>query len=313
MLFGPTGVGKTDILFNLAKELQKSLVISMEVISADSMQVYRGMNIGTAKPTPSERSELPHWLVDVIDPNEQFDLGDFVSQAEQIVESLRQKRVIPVISGGTAYYFKHFLYGLPSTPSVTKDIRIMVEDMQKAFGNETLKEMLFKIDESAARRIHVNDTYRLSRALEVYYATGKPLSDFALKSTLREDYPVLLTGLKRPRNELYQRINARVDAMFENGLVNEVEGLFDCGYRETDPGMRGIGYREFFELGWFDSSQKDDALLQDIKTKIKTDSRRYAKRQMTFFSSMDNVKWRNAEDEKEIVNELISFIGQSLA
>ncbi|MBN2510303.1 MAG: tRNA (adenosine(37)-N6)-dimethylallyltransferase MiaA [Spirochaetales bacterium] len=306
LLFGPTAVGKTDIIHTLSHSLKKETGAGIEVVSADSMQVYRGMDIGTAKPAKEERLKVPHWLIDIMEPDQQFDLGDFVEQAGKLVVEIRERGAVPVISGGTAYYFKHFIYGLPSTPQVTEDIRILVDQMSSYLGNERMHRMLSNVDPVSALRIHVNDTYRISRALEVYYATGEPLSSFSMPAVKRSDIATVLIGLNRPRKELYERINARVDRMFEAGLLQEVHTLYEKGFRGHHPGMRGIGYREFFEHRYFEAGPDPSPALEHIIADIKTNSRRYAKRQLTFFSSMKDVIWMDPDKPEDILSLVLS-------
>ena len=299
LLFGPTGVGKTGLLFSLQERLRVKNSIAIEIISADSMQVYKGMDIGTAKPTKEEMSLLPHWCIDICFPDTQFDVGDFIRCSDQIIPEILRRGAIPVISGGTAFYFKHFIFGLPSTPEVTEDIRLLVKGIHEKYGNGGCMEILKTVDPVTADRIHINDTYRILRALEVFYSTGMPLSSYKIPDTARNQYDPVIFGLERPRKELYERIDERVDAMFDTGLADEVKTLTEKGYSSASPGMKGIGYREFFKDGTYYSADSDR-----IRELIKRNTRRYAKRQITFFNSLDNVTWLSADDDKKLVEYL---------
>ncbi|MCX7786215.1 MAG: tRNA (adenosine(37)-N6)-dimethylallyltransferase MiaA [Spirochaetes bacterium] len=279
LLFGPTGVGKTELILRLFAGIG-------EVISADSMQVYKGLDIGTAKPSLEVRSQVPHHLIDILDPREQYTAGEFVHRAEELIPQIDVRGRIPIISGGTAYYFKNFLYGLPETPVANPSVREWLDQRLELEGLPRLYEELKRIDPVAGERISPRDTYRILRALEVYYSTGRALSSYAVPVSPRLGRSYRLIGLIRDRKELYQRIDARVEEMFKQGLPEEVARLIALGYGEEDPGMRGIGYREFFQLG------KEGCLtLSQVKTEIQKNSRRYAKRQITFFKSLPGVQW----------------------
>jgi len=288
LLFGPTGVGKTELIRNLWGG-------DFEVISADSMQVYRGMDIGTAKPDPALREQVPHHLIDIRNPNEQFNLGDFIRLADEAVIDILKRGRLPVVSGGTAYYFKHFLYGLPEAPSSDPHIRAELAEKTEKEGLEPLRSMLRRVDPLSAERIDDNDAYRIQRALEVYMSSGRPLSSFKVPRETRVGLDTLIIGLTRPREELYRRIDRRVEEMFETGLRGEVESLRKAGYTSGDPGMKAIGYREFFEGN------------QDPLPRIQAASRRYAKRQLTFFRALPGTIWMNPDDREEVLQKIYSF------
>jgi tRNA dimethylallyltransferase len=291
VIFGPTGVGKSDVVFSL-------LDPRFEVINADSMQVYRGMDIGTAKPCASDMAALTHHLVSILDPAEQYNAGEFVKRAESIVQSMGARGRHPVICGGTAFYIRSFLFGLPESPRGSAEARMRLRAREKAEGLGALYEELVRKDPSAAGRIMPNDRYRVARALEILESTGRSMFTFHWPRTLRNDYRFLLIGLELPREELYARIDRRVDRMFDDGLRDEVRRLMENGHTGNEPGMQGIGYREFFEM------QKGCITLADLKEHVKRDSRRYAKRQVTFFKSIPDVRWVAAE-EREMIRRLI--------
>lgn len=241
------------------------------------MQVYRGMDIGTAKPSAQERGLLPHHLVDIFEPSQQYSAGDFVRLADEASSDIASRGGLPVISGGTGFYVKNFVCGLPAVPASDPEIRARVAAELAERGPEALRAELSAGDPVSAARIHEHDLYRLSRAVEVLRGTGRPLSDFAASSGARAGRDFLLVELTRPREELYARIDARVERMFAQGLPAEVDALRAKGLGAEAPGMKAIGYREFFEPGLSPS---------EIEELVKRDSRRYAKRQETFFSSL---------------------------
>ncbi|MCX7776407.1 MAG: tRNA (adenosine(37)-N6)-dimethylallyltransferase MiaA [Spirochaetaceae bacterium] len=294
VLAGPTASGKTDLLDELfgrgadstLPQLQKRLqcdVQGVDIISADSMQAYRGMDIGTAKPDPDLLHRLPHYLIDIRDPREQYTAGDFVNLADQACASSRAQGRLPIVAGGTGFYVKNFLCGLPGAPRCDPVIRQQVQSDLEARGPEALRKELAEADPHLAASIKPRDLYRLSRAVEILRQTGKPPSLFAPSATIREGRRFLVLGITRPREVLHERINARVEAMFARGLVEEVRSLRARGYSPDDPGMQAIGYREFFEL--------DGRAEEDIKAAVALHTRQYAKRQMTFFRALPGIRW----------------------
>jgi tRNA dimethylallyltransferase len=283
VLFGPTGSGKTSILLELFNSAQA------EVVSADSMQVYRGMDIGTAKPSAREQARLPHHLIDIREPSQQFNAGDFVRLADEACLRIADRGKLPVVSGGTGFYLKNFIMGLSAAPPSNSEIREQLKIEIKEKGVGRLMEELAQGDPVSARRIHINDEYRLLRALEVFRSCGKPLSSFEVSSVQRR-FNFVIIGISRPREELYRRIDSRCARMFEQGLADEVRSLFSAGYTPDDPGLRAIGYREFF----IKDENNEWRLSRDIdgaQTLVARNSRRYAKRQITFFTGIPDVKW----------------------
>ena len=265
------------------------------MVSADSMQVYRGLDIGTAKPDPGLRLLLPHHLLDIRDPWEQFTVGEFVLEADRVCADIAGRGRLPVVSGGTAFYLKNFVCGLPESPPADPEIRVEVERDLRERGPAALRTELESGDPESAVRISLRDIYRLTRAVEVLRCTGRPLSAFAVPAVPRPGYDMLLIALERPRDELNSRIGARVSAMFEAGLVGEVRSLLAAGRTEADPGMQAIGYREFLE-----ARRTGCARIRDIRDRIALDSRRYAKRQISFFRSLPGVEWYSADDVEGI-------------
>ena len=313
ILFGPTASGKTGVLSRL---FGSGGGRAAEVVSADSMQVYRGMDIGTAKPSVEERALLPHHLIDIRDPGEQFTAGDFVRLAGEACVAIARRGALPVISGGTGFYLKNFIGGLPEAPPSNPEIRADLQRELRERGAAALMAELAAGDPVSAGRIHLNDEYRLTRALEVLRVSGRPLSSFQTTGGgLRPPYRFLIIGLSRPREELYRRIESRCAAMFRSGLPAEVRGLYEAGYTPRDPGLRAIGYREFFIQELDGGNPSGYRLSEDragVEALIVQNSRRYAKRQLTFFASIPGARWiaagpDEAETAERIRGELENF------
>lgn len=298
VIFGPTAVGKTVFVEKLFSRLG-----NLEIINADSLQVYRHLNIGTAKPPGRLRERIPHHLIDIIEPTCQFNAGQFVHRAEELIPEIHLRNHTPVLCGGTAYYLRSFITGLPDAPPGNTEIRQQLKEELKQKGLEALLEELQRVDPVSRARLQEKDTYRIIRALEVYRCSGSPLSSFTNPTEPRGDYTFLLIGLHRDRAQLYHRIEERVEGMFREGLVGEVRALLDRGLDFEDPGMRGIGYREFFDL------RKGCATLSAVKDLIQRNSRRYAKRQITFFKSLPQVYWEDPEAVDTSAAMIQAFLG----
>ena len=298
VIFGPTAVGKSDLLFSLFDQ-------RFEIINADSLQVFRHMDVGTAKPSLESRTRLTHHLVDVADPSEQFNAGWFVKEAEALVPSIRGRGRYPVISGGTAFYITSFLYGLPESPPVDSAIREKFRALDRRSGPRGLYGLLEERDPDAAARIQPNDRYRIIRALEVHESTGRSLFSFRWPRTLRLDFRFLLLGLQREREELYRRIGERVERMFDEGFLTEVKNLIAMGYGPSDPGMRGIGYRELLQM------RAGCQTISDVRELIARTTRRYAKRQLTFFKAVPGVQWLRPDRPSDVRQKIEAFIGGS--
>ena len=258
------------------------------------MQVYRCLDIGTAKPSPELLERLPHHLIDIVDPDYQFNVGEFVRRADCLIDDIYERGKVPVLSGGTAFYLRNFIFGLPGSPAGSPEIRRDLKLKLKERGLPYLVEELQKVDPESAAVIDSKDSYRVIRALEVFRTTGKPLSYYRVPGKARKRYVYLLVGLFRERDELYERINNRVNMMFEQGLQGEIRSLIRMGYTEKDPGLRGIGYREFFQM------RKGCLTIEGVRELIKRNSRRYAKRQVTFFKTLGDIQWFNPEDVTRI-------------
>lgn len=288
-MFGPTGVGKTRFLTELPP--------GFEVVAVDSIQVYRGLDIGSAKPTPEELARVPHHLIDICSPHESFDVGDFVARATQAVADIHARGGVPILSGGTAFYFQNYLLGLPETPPSDPTVREQARVKWEEVGETQFRADLAFVDPISAARIQINDAYRLQRAWEVWLQTGRPLSSFGRRA--RDRGTVFVAGLDRPREELYRRIDQRVDQMLADGLEAEVRRLVDEGLTAEAPGMKGIGYAE-----WFPWIETGTGSLEDVRHRIALNSRHYAKRQLTFFRSLPGVRWYPADHPEKLLHDL---------
>lgn len=278
VVFAPTASGKTALMHELFSSSGSQFFFNgkAEIISADSMQVYKKLDIGTAKPDADFCREIPHHLIDIIDYKTQFNVSDFVYLADKKVKEILEKKKIPVMAGGTGFYIRSFLTGLPETPASDENTRNLLKKRIADEGNQVLFEELNKVDPVSAQKIHVNDSFRIVRALEIFYTTGKPRSSFENTNRFREGFNFLPIILEPDRDDLYKRISERVDIMFEMGLEQEIKNLKSMGAQVNDPGMSAIGYRE-----WFLS---DD--VNEIKKMIVHNSCKYAKKQFTYIKDM---------------------------
>ena len=269
---GPTAVGKTKLSLLLAKK------INGEIISADSMAVYRGMDIGTAKPSPTERRAIKHYLIDVVEPNETFSIKQFSDLADKAVREIWSKGKVPIVVGGTYMYIHPFLYGLAETPPADWELRRKLYERAEKEGKEQLWEELLKIDPVYAGKIHKNDLRRIVRALEVYYLTGKPYSSFHTNwENAKPRYPYLGVFLVRPWEDLYKRIRNRVWDMVRDGLLGEILGLLQKGFKEAITSPQAIDYKEF--IPYFEGQK---TLVECIYDTIKH-TKEQAKRQLRWF------------------------------
>lgn len=290
-LFGPTGVGKTRFL-------TEDLPPGFEVVAVDSIQVYRGLDIGSAKPTPAELARVPHHLIDIRNPEEPFDVGDFVREAAAASRSIAGRGRVPVLSGGTAFYFHNYQLGLPQTPVADLAVRAATLKKWEEEGEEAFRRQLAAVDPVSEARILPHDAYRLQRAWEVWTVSGRPLSSFG-RSGPAVGGPVFAAGLDRPRDQLYLRIEQRVDAMLAAGLEDEVRALAGRGYGPSAPAMKGIGYAEWFP--WILTGEGSRKAVRDA---IVLNSRHYAKRQLTFFRSLPGVRWYDPDRPELLLADL---------
>ena len=279
VIFAPTASGKTALTRELFTPQGSHFILKAEIISADSQAVYKGMDIGTAKPEPQLCAQLPHHLIDILTPDQQYNVSDFVNAADLACRDIFSRGHLPVVVGGTGFYIRSFLYGLAPTPVSDEKLRNQLKNRIAQEGNQALYEELQKIDPQSAAKIHPNDAYRICRALEVYYLSGKTRSDFKIEPQLRSKYNFLFLVLEPPRDILYERIKSRVDLMLQAGLEEEVRNLISEGYTKESPGLKAIGYSEWFEE---DGILYGPEKLEDVIYNIKHHSCKYAKKQYTY-------------------------------
>lgn len=291
LIVGPTGVGKSAAAIVLAG------AIGGEIINCDSMQVYRGFDIGTDKPSAEDRQKIPHHLLDIIDSSTQFTAADFAARALAAIRVIHHRKKIPLIVGGTGLYFKALVEGLFPGPGKDAAVRQTLEQEAEANGLELLWRRLEAVDPAYAQKIGDKDKIRIIRALEVYALTRIPMSEHFLRTKNRlEDFHVLEIGLELEREELYRRIEDRVQRMFERGLVQEVQKLLAAGVNEQAPPFRALGYKNVLKL------LRKEISLEEAVALTKTDTRHYAKRQMTWFKKMKDVNWFSSHDLPAIVS-----------
>lgn len=276
VIFAPTASGKTALTRELFSPSGSHFLFKTEIISADSQAVYCGMDIGTAKPEPELCREIPHHLINILTPDKQFNVSDFVDMADKCCQEIYSRNKIPVICGGTGFYIRNFLYGVAKTPVSDDTVRRKLQERIKNEGNIKLYEELKKLDPESAAKIHPNDEYRICRALEIFELSGKTRTEYKIEPKLRSQYNFTFIILEPPRDILYERINNRVDIMIKNGLKKEVQNLVDAGYTKESPGLKAIGYSE-----WFEYEQEDK-----VCDEIKHHSRKYAKKQYTYIRNI---------------------------
>lgn len=298
ILTGPTAVGKSSISINLAKK------INGEIISADSMQIYKYMDIGSAKVTEQEREEVPHHLIDFLYPDEDYTVANFKEDAEAVILDINKRNKIPIVVGGTGLYINSLVYDLNFT-EVEANIKLRkeLEEKAKELGNSHVYNILKEIDPKGYKMYEKNDLKRVIRAIEIFEATGKTMTEFNKNFRKeRDDYDLTMLCLNMDRLSLYDRINQRVDQMMDLGLLEEVKSLLAMGYDKSLVSMQGIGYKEL--IMYLDG----DLRLEDAVNLIKKKSRNYAKRQLTWFRRDERYVWYNKEDYKtgeELLEKII--------
>jgi len=300
ILLGPTGVGKSKLAIEWAEELRG------EIINADSMQVYRYMDIGTAKPTPDDQKRVRHHLIDLVTPDQPFHAALFRALGRKTIDQLYLEKKNIWVAGGTGLYIKTLTQGLFVSPIIDPHVREILKREAKQKGTEALYERLKKVDAQTAFHIHPNDLFRTIRALEVFDSTGIPISFYQGQHRFGERlYVTLKIGLEMNREALYRRIEKRIDQMLERGLLQEVEGLMRMGYGPELKPMQSLGYKQMVqfllkEIEW------DEAIRQ-----MKRDTRHYAKRQLTWFKADPEIHWGNeSTDRQKIFLQIKSFIGR---
>ena len=302
ILTGPTAVGKTKASIGLAKS------IGGEIISADSMQVYRKMDIGSAKIHPEEMEGIRHYLINVLDPAEEFNVVLFQQMAKQAMDKIYANGHIPIVVGGTGFYIQALLYDVDFTQEEDdKGIRAELETIAKEKGAEYLHHMLQEIDAKSAETIHANNVKRVVRAIEYYRQTGQPISEHNEKERQKESpYNFAYFVLLDERQRLYERIEKRIDLMMEEGLLNEVKTLYEEGYTRDMVSMQGLGYKEI--LDYLDGKMTLDEAIYILKR----DTRHFAKRQITWFKREKDVCWIDKSafeyDEDKILAEMLNIL-----
>jgi tRNA dimethylallyltransferase len=294
-LVGPTAVGKTEVALTLAARL------GAEIVNADSLQVYRQMDIGTAKPTQAERTQVTHHLIDVVDPPEPYDAARYSQEGRQVLAELHDHGVPALVVGGTGLYLKALLSGLFAEGAPRAKVRDRLRREAEVVGLPALYKRLLHLDPVTAMRLHPHDTYRIVRALEVMEATGQPLSALIAAHRFQDaPYQVLKLGLALPREELYRRIELRVEVMLEQGWLEEVKGLLDR-YPPTLKPLQALGYRHLINYltgrwSW-----------AEALTLLARDTRRYAKRQLTWFGSDPQIRWFHPDQIEAMARLLAEF------
>ncbi|MCS7228538.1 MAG: tRNA (adenosine(37)-N6)-dimethylallyltransferase MiaA [Candidatus Kryptonium sp.] len=286
-IVGPTASGKTKLSLIVADK------INGEIISADSRQVYKYMDIGTAKPTKEERERIKHYFIDELTPDQEFNAGIFGERGREIIEDIFSRGKIPIIVGGSGLYVKSLIDGFFQGPSANWELREILYNKAKELGSEALYEELKKVDPESAQKIHPNNLKRIVRALEVYYLTGKPISQLQKEEKPEINFKTIQVGLNWNRKKLYQQIEKRVDEMIKQGLIDEVKNLRALGYDRNLNSLQTVGYKEVFD--YLDGLISYDQMIYLIKR----NSRRYAKRQLTWFKQDKRIIWINVDENTD--------------
>lgn len=302
ILAGPTAVGKTDASIGLAK------AIGGEIISADSMQVYKHMNIGSAKIKPEEMQGVCHYLIDELEPSQDFNVYCFQKSAKKYIEEIYSKGKIPILVGGTGFYIQSVLYDIDFTTTDTDTTyREKLEQLSKEKGAEYLHQMLKQVDAKSAEEIHANNVKRVIRALEYYKQTGQPISKHNEEERAKTSpYNFVYFVLNDERSTIYERINKRVDRMFEEGLVDEVKHLLSMGCKRDMVSMQGLGYKEVIDY------LSGEFSLEETVAKIKQETRHFAKRQLTWFRREQHVTWVNKNELEHDEAKILEYMLQIL-
>lgn len=295
VIAGPTAVGKSDLAIEIAGD-------KFEIVSADSVQVYRYLDIGSCKPCAADLEKVRHHCIDLVDPDYQFSAGDFCHCAFDACEEIYTKKLIPMFVGGSGLYINSFFYGISTIPDIDSDVKkSLIEEMEHR-GSEVLYSELKGVDPVFAEKIHINDKQRIIRGLEVYRATGRSISSYYAEKVNYLIDDLLFIGIYREKDELIRRISSRVDSMISGGLVDEVISLRKRGYSPLLNSMRSIGYLEINE--YLDN-------MTDLQTgieKIKVNTKKYAKKQMTWFKKNRGIIWFHSSEIKKIKNKINNWL-----
>ncbi|WP_026487610.1 tRNA (adenosine(37)-N6)-dimethylallyltransferase MiaA [Caldanaerobius polysaccharolyticus] len=303
VIVGPTAVGKTEVSIDLA------LKINGEIVSADSMQVYKYMDIGTAKPSLQERKRVPHFMIDVVTPDQEFSVAVYKKMATKIIEEIYKRNHMPIVVGGTGLYVNSIVNVMDFSSTADWKLRQQLKEQAKMYGNEYLYEKLKKVDPITYKRIHPNDIRRIIRALEVYKLTGKPISYYQeiTQNRPNPEYNALMIGLTMDRQKLYKRIEERVDKMIKDGLIEEIKWLCDNGYKNNMIAMQGLGYKEIIRY------LEGQCTLEEAIEILKRDTRRYAKRQLTWFRKDKRIHWFYVDQfscKEEITKNILELVAE---
>ena len=303
ILTGPTAVGKTDLSIQLAK------AVDAEIVSADSMQIYKYMDIGSAKVTEEEMQGVKHYLVDEIEPDMPFSVSEYKRMAEEYIDEISSRGKNVIVTGGTGLYLNSLIYDMDFGKSdANQELRDKLNKELEENGPAYMYEKLVSLDKEVAERIHPNNTKRVIRAIEVAMS-GEKMNDFSKDLRYNKKYRPIIIVLNRDRQALYDRINLRVDIMLKNGLIEEVKGLLEKGYTKDMISMQGIGYKEIIK--YFDGEYTLDEAIEIIKR----DSRRYAKRQLTWFRRYEDAKWFEIDkfdSAEELKDAVVSYVKEML-
>ena len=310
VIVGPTAVGKSRIAIDVAKRFETV------ILTADSRQVYRGMDVGTDKPPVASRQGIPHQLIDLVDPDEPFNTGLFRRHAAAAIERLYQHGRLPLVVGGTGLYVRTLLQGLCEAPPADPTVRARLREEAHVQGRERLYARLVSVDPVTASKLHPHDTPKIIRALEVHQLSGLPMSEFQARHGFAErPFSSLVIGLNRDRGQLYRRIEERIDWQLANGLVEETRRLLDRGYRRDAAAMKGLGYRQ---VAAYLAGECDRV---EMVRQFKRDTRRFAKRQMTWFRREPGIIWLSLEEGEPIdrtvhrvtrlIDQFLEALGQS--
>lgn len=289
VICGPTGIGKTSVGIALAE------AFGGEIVGADSMQIYRHMDIGTAKPTPEERNRVPHHMVDIADPDEPYDATKYAEAAGKAIDEIRENNKLPFVVGGTGFYIKTLVHGIFHPGQADAETRARLKKEATDLGSRSLHARLEQCDPHTAEKLHPNDTYRIIRALEVFESTGVPISKSQGEHGFSETrYNTLKIGLSADRQTLYERINLRTEQMAASGFEDEVAALLEMGYSRDLKSMQSIGYRHMVD--YLEGNVPWDETMRIFKR----DTRRYAKRQLTWFRADPETVWADPTDFEKI-------------
>lgn len=297
IICGPTASGKTALSIELAK------ILDTEIVSCDSMQIYKEMNIGTAKPDEKEKQGIKHYMMDIINPDERYSVADYKNQAKDAIKKIIEKGKTPIVVGGTGLYIDSLIYEIEFLELETDlDYRKKLEDIAEKEGLLKLYEQAKKIDEEATKKISQNDKKRILRILEIYHQTGKTKTELDILSRKETEYDYKVFAIEMDRQTLYDRINKRVDIMIQKGLIEEVKQIYQK-YKEFPTAMQALGYKEVVEY------LKEEIDKEEMIEKIKRESRRYAKRQLTWFRKNKQTIWIDGQnDMKNNINIILEEI-----